>query len=202
MILAAPLVIAQTTAPAPSQQELLETVNILKGRVADLSDGRDALQKQVQALQSKVDELSAKLAKPPADYATPDDIKALKAAIEEVDKKRQADNDKIVATLNDIAKNYKTPAIAPTHTHADVTPPPPANNNSTQDGPGFNWVARPNDTLNKIVNEFNKQHPDAKTSVDDLLKANPALKNDPKNLKEGQKLFIPSAKGTDSASNN
>ncbi len=203
LTLAAPALFAQTGALPPSQQELVENINILKGRVDDLSDSRNALQKQVRDLQSKIDELSAKLAKPPVNYATEDDLKALKSAIEEVDRKRQADSENVVKTLNELAKSIKAPTPTPAsrgNSHADITPTPtPAA--TVPDGPGFTYVAKLNDNLKKIAVEFNKTHPDSKTSVEEILKANPSLKGDPKNLKEGQKLFIPSAKGTESANN-
>ncbi len=203
LILAAPLAYSQTPTPTPSQQELMETVNILKGRVDDLTDARNTQEKKLRDLQARVDELAAQIAKPSGNYATQDDVKALQAAIAAEDKKRQADNDDIIKTLKDMAKisgGGKTPATPPspqTSNHQDqvasiaTTPVPSAH------GPGFTYVAKSGDTLVKISrNLFKEQH--VKVSVEEILKANPFLKGDAKNLKEDDKLFIPDPKGTDS----
>jgi Tfp pilus assembly protein FimV len=201
LMMAAPIAIAQTSAPAPSPQELIENINILKGRVDDLTDTQHALEKEVHDLQSKVDELTTKLAKPPVDYATKEDIKTLTSAIQDVDKKRQSDNDNIVKAMKDLASisHVPAPTPAPAHSapHADAAPltdaPPAA-------GPGFTYQVKPNDTLVKIShNLFADEH--VKVSPDKILKANPSLKGDARNLKEGDTIFIPSSKPTDSADN-
>ena len=206
LILTAPLAYGQTPTPPPSQQELMETVNILKGRVDDLTDARNTQEKKLRDLQARVDELTSQIGKSSGNYASQDDVKSLQSAIAAEDKKRQADNDDIIKTLKDMAKissSGKTPSIPPaphTSTHSDpvasnpTPPPPPA------DGPGFTYVAKSGDNLAKISrNLYKEQH--VKVSVDDILKANPFLKGDAKNLKEDDKLFIPAPKGSDSADN-
>ena len=197
LILTGPLAYGQGTASPSSQQDLQESINILSGKVRDLQDGSTAVEKRLSELQSRVSEVSAQASKPKGDYATQDDIKALKAAIEAVDKKRQSDNEEIVKALKDLAKASKIPTPGPAATHLTThtaapdnastpAPPPP-------DGPGFTYLVKSNDTLVKISKKlFNEQH--VKVSVDDMLKANAFLKGEAKNLKEGDKLFIPTPK--------
>ena len=203
LILTAPLAYGQTPTPTPSVQELIETVNILKGRVDDLTDARNAQDKRLSALQSKLDDLTAQVAKPSGNYATQDDIKSVRADIVAEDKKRQADNDDIIKTLKDLTKmsSGKSPTASlphPTpHTDpvADVPANPPA---ATPDVPGFTYKVKSGETLVKISKRlYLEEH--VKVSADDILKANPSLKGDAKNLKEDELLFIPAPKGTDTA---
>ena len=211
--LATPLfpALAQDGAPATvSRSEDSENYKILKGRVDDLMESRADVQKRLSDLQSKVNEMSAQLAKPTGSYASVDDVKALKAAIEEVDKKRQADNEAVMKALNQIkelAKGAKTSASVPpagprnppihivdnpdNTSTANVSAPAPT-------GPGFTYTAKPNDTLTKISKKL-LQERGIKVSSDDILKANAFLKGKASNLKEGDKLFIPLPASGDTA---
>ena len=133
LVLAVPLARGQETPTAASLPEIAENYKILKGQMEDLRDANTALKHQIDDMQAKIDALTAQQGKPSGNFASQDDVKALKDAIEAVDKKRMADNDKVLEELKQIAKlsgksggggatatPRSTPAITPADPVADA----------------------------------------------------------------------------------
>jgi LysM repeat protein len=203
-LLAVPLARAQESPTAASLSEITENYKVLKAHVDDLTEENESLKHQITDLQSKLDALSAQPAKPSGDYASQDDIKALKDAIEAVDKKRMADNEEILKELNQIAKLGKTGSIAA----ATPVHPPPAATQHTEtstdaarpDGPGFTYEIKSGDTPGKIAKKLFEEK-GIKITGEQIMQANPQVKDATK-LYIGQKLFIPLPKTTSDTANN
>ncbi len=66
-----------------------EKLNQLSGKIEDLIAGQDAQKKIISELRKEIESLRSEQSKPNTSYATPDDLKRLAHAIEEVDRKRE-----------------------------------------------------------------------------------------------------------------
>jgi LysM repeat protein len=197
-LLAAPLARGQETPTAASLPEIVENYKTLKGQMEDLRDANTALKHQIDDMQAKIDALTAQQGKPSGNFASQDDVKALKDAIEAVDKKRMADNDEVLKELKQIAKlsgksggvttatPHPTPTALPVEPVADTAKQP--------DGPGFLYEVKSNDTPNRIAKKLFDEK-GIKITGAEIMAANPKVK-DPTKLIIGQKLFIPLPKTT------
>jgi len=160
-----------------------ERLNKLSAQVQDLVDAKDAQNRKIDELNRAVQSLQQQVNKPNGSYASADDVKHLADKLQEVDRKRIEDNERIAATLKDLGKTIKVASAAP------VKPPPvePASNVSDK---GFEYTIRSGDTLSTIVSAYRDK--DIRVSVDQILAANPGL--DPAKMKIGQTIFIPKPK--------
>lgn len=165
-LLLAPLVRAQDAATE-------EQLNRLRSEVSALQASNVDLQKRLSEVLKELQELRTQSAKSSGNYAGADDVKQLAEAIREVDRKREADRDLILAELKKLSK---TAASAPV-----VADRPPTAER------GYEYAVQSGDTISAIVQAYRDQG--VKVTIDDVLKANPGLK--PTSLKVGQKLFIP-----------
>ncbi len=165
-----------------------ERLNVLTGKLNDLTDAQEALKKQVADLAREIQSLREQAAKPSASYARPEDLKLLADKIQEVDRKRTDDADKTHAELLKLRKVLEAPLAAtkkgsttkpPKETAA---PPPP-----TPSDKGFEYVIKSGDTLDAIVQAYKEKN--IKVTVNQIVNANPGLK--PERLRVGQKIFIP-----------
>jgi predicted RNase H-like nuclease (RuvC/YqgF family) len=203
-LLAVPLARAQESPTAASLSEITENYKILQGTVQNLQEANDSMKHQITDLQSKIDALTAQQGKSSGNYATADDIQALKDAIEAVDKKRMQDNDEIVKALNQIAKLGKTGTLAaatPAHPAPVSTHPDMGTASTRPDGPGFLYEVKPDDTPSKIARKLLEEK-GIKITSEQIMQANPQVKDATK-LYIGQKLFIPVPKtAPDTANNN
>jgi LysM repeat protein len=203
-LLAVPLARGQESTVAASLPEIVENYKVLKGQVENLQDANAALEKRIAGLESKLDAVSSQQGRASGDYASQDDLKALKTAIEEEDKKRQADNEEMVKTFQQSFKQITkfaksggpTEPLTPTHSPAgpvasDNVPPASHQDVKQPDGPGFTYVVKPNDTPTKIAKKLFDEK-GIKVSADQIMAANPQVK-DPKKLYIDEKLFIPAA---------
>jgi LysM repeat protein len=201
-LLAMPLARGQETSTAASLPEIAENYKILQAHVQDLQDANAALKSQIADLQTKIDALTAQQGKPSGNYASPDDVKALKDAIEAVDKKRMADNEEVLKELKQIAKLGKSGGMTSAPPHLDTTPAPaePVADAAKPDGPGFLYEVKSGDTPNKIAKKLFEEK-GIKISGEQILTANPKVKDATK-LFIGQKLFIPMPKTAPDTANN
>jgi len=160
-----------------------ERLNKLSAQVQDLVDAKDAQNRKIDELNRAVQSLQQQVNKPNGNYASAEDVKHLADKLQEVDRKRIEDNERIAATLKDLGKTIKVASAAP------VKPPPvePASNVSDK---GFEYTIRSGDTLSTIVSAYRDK--DIRVSVDQILAANPGL--DPAKMKIGQTIFIPKPK--------
>ena len=175
---------AADAASIAEQQEREERYKQLRSDFEELMTTQAVLQKRIQTLADEIKTLRDEKNRPQPDLVTREDLKTLGAKIEEVDKKREADNQKILAEIEKLAKTPAPPEPVP------KTGPKSAGVGTTPPGgtdKGFEYEVRPGDTLAAIVQAYRKAG--VKVTVDQVMKANPRL-ND-KRLLVGQKIFIP-----------
>lgn len=178
-----PCVHAQESA---TQQQLDE----LSNRIQDIETSLSKQNDRITDLESKISTLQDKLNTPGgSDYASADDLKKLAEQVQEIDKKRQADNEKILAALEKLGKGGgggRSPDITPITPTTDNTPTPNTGNAGSPQN-GYNYKIESGNTLSAIAKAY--QAKGIKVSVKQILDANPGL--DPKNLIVGKTIFIP-----------
>src|ERR1700733_4383328 len=82
-----------------------QQIDKLSGQIQDLLDAQAAQGKRIDALEKQISDLGDKLNQPAAnDSASADDLKKLAAQVQEIDKKRQDDNDLILKELEKLGK--------------------------------------------------------------------------------------------------
>jgi len=176
-----------SAAAVASRQEAEENYNTLKGHVEDLLAAQADQAKQIQALKKDLDDLRLQLTRPSGNYASQDDLKALNDAIQELDKKREADKKLILEEIKG--------AVEPTTPHPTSHPPAASPNagggavNSDQNG--FYYTIKKDDTLGLIAQAYREQG--VKVTTKQIEDANPNL--NPAKLHVGVKIFIPAPKG-------
>lgn len=162
-----------------------ERLNKLTAQIQDLVDAKDAQNKRIEELAKALRGLQDQQGKPNASYASQEDLKQLADKLQEIDRKRQEDNDLILKRIEGLGKTLGSsarPAVAP----RPATPPADAGT-STPSDKGFEYVIQSGDTLSIIVKAYAEKN--IKVTVDQIVAANPGL--NPKRLRVGQKVFIP-----------
>jgi LysM repeat protein len=168
-----------------------ERLNKLNGLVQDLIESKEQQRKQIAELSKQIEGLREQLSKPSTDTATRDELRKLAKSVEEVDRKRIEDGEKVAAQFDKLAKlissgnsgGRKPPKTSPPaedHPRTSVTP-------SGGSDTGFEYEIKAGDNLSTIVQAYRDQG--VKVTLDQIYKANPGLKE--KSLKVGQKIFIP-----------
>jgi TolA-binding protein len=207
---------AQDAATAAADREQAEErYRSLVKSIDGLQEGLASLQKNVSALRDEVrharDELDRFKSKNEG-AATQDNIKRLAEKIEEVDKKRLADNEKIVkyidarnAEVQKLVLERPSGAGTGTGTGTPRNPatgsapatgaerprsagPPPAGPGPTEKG--FEYKIKSGDRLQKIVAALRAQG--FKATEKQIMDANPGV--DWSKLKIDQKIFIPDSR--------
>lgn len=164
-----------------------ERLNKLSGDIQNIIERQAAQDKKIDDLIRDFQNFQqAQLNKPAADYASQEDLKTLAAKIQEVDRKRQEDNDAITETLRKLGK---TIATTPTRRSQPVLPND-AGSPGTGDKPqkGFEYKVQSGDTLGAIIKACEEQKK-VRLTLKQVLDANPGLK--PEKMYVGQKIFIP-----------
>jgi LysM repeat protein len=215
LLAVAPLARAQDSTAA-WRDELTENYKSLKNTVADQKETIELQRKAIDKLQGDLSDLRKQMSKPPGNFASPDDLKVLKDALQDEAKKRQADDEKILTEITkQIGKLGKTAdagggsvagpdVVVGTHggggNPAPHTPPkteihtdPPAAGPGG-DGPGFVYVVKSNDYPAKIARKLYEAK-GIKVTPEQIMAANPGVKDT--ELKVDQKLFIPLPKDAD-----
>ncbi|MGA4578356.1 LysM peptidoglycan-binding domain-containing protein [Limisphaera sp. VF-2] len=175
---------------------LEERLNRMEGNIRDLLAAQAETQKRIATLVQELDQLREQIRSNHGDWATQSDVRRLTAALEEVDRKRREDYEKIHQELRNLAKVLASPA--PTPRPATPTPaeretrrrPTPSTGAGEAGGgveTGYEYVVKPGDTLSAIVQAYREQG--VNVTVTQVLKANPGL--NPNRLLVGQKIFIP-----------
>ena len=167
---------------AATQQQ----IDKLYGQMQDLIEAQAAQTKRIEALEKQVSDLGDKLNQPAANGgADADDLKKLAAQVQEIDKKRQADNDLILKQIEKLGKV----SGGSTSTHRPSPTVSTNNLDSTASVPqkGYDYTIAANDTVSAIAKAYRAQG--VKVTASQILAANPGL--DPKNLIVGKKIFIP-----------
>src|SRR5438045_6621283 len=81
-----------------------ERLKQLTGKIEDLIAGQEAQRKQIASLAREIENLRDQQNKPNTSYASQEDVRSLKKALETVDQKRIEDYQNIGATLEKIKK--------------------------------------------------------------------------------------------------
>jgi TolA-binding protein len=168
-----------------------QQIDKLSGQVQDLLDAQSAQGKRIEALEKKIGDLGDKINQPGGNnFAGADDLKNLAAQVQEIDKKRQDDNEKILDALEKLGKGGSVSSVShkplPTVSTASTdnsTPP------STGPQKGYEYKIAPSDTLSAIAKAYHAQG--VKVTVEQIQNANPGL--NPKNMTVGKTIFIPDA---------
>jgi septal ring factor EnvC (AmiA/AmiB activator) len=163
-----------------------QQIDKLSGQIQDVLDAQAAQGKRIDAVEKKISDLQDKLNEPSATgNASADDLKKLAEQVQEIDKKRQSDNEQILKELEKLDKalgvassGHKSSAVIATGT-----------SNPTAAGPqkGYEYTIAPGDTLAAIAKAYRAQG--VKVTVEQIQAGNPGL--NPKNLIVGKKVFIP-----------
>jgi len=172
-----------------------QQIDKLSGQIQDLMDAQAAQAKRIEALERQIGNLGSQANQAGAGgFASQDDLKKLAEQVQEIDKKRQEDNERVLKELEHLEKSLgasppsrkSSPEIPP-----DTSPTPLKSHTATTGGGGpqngYDYTIRKGDTISAIVKAYRDQG--VKVTTEQILKANPGL--DPKNLKVGQKIFIP-----------
>lgn len=173
-----------------------QQIDKLSGQIQDLQATQLEQSKHIQALEKAINDLQSQANQPAANAANTansDDLKKLAEQVQEIDKKRQEDNDRVLKELERLEKSLG--ASSSSHrSPPDITPdtkPTPIKDHGSNDnrGPqnGYDYTIQRGDTLLAIAKAYRAQG--IKVTTDQILKANPGL--DAKNMKVGQKIFIP-----------
>ncbi|MEI9865296.1 MAG: OmpH family outer membrane protein [Limisphaerales bacterium] len=108
-----------------------QQIDKLYGQIQDVLETQAAQTKRMDALEKEIGDLRDKLNQPAAanDSASTEDLKKLAAQVQEIDKKRQSDNEQILKAMEKIGKagggsagHKTTPAVTPA-TSPDNSPP-------------------------------------------------------------------------------
>ena len=168
-----------------------QQIDKLTGQIQDILETQAAQTKQLEALQGQIAELRDKLNQPaPAnDSASADDLKKLAAQVQEIDRKRQDDNELILKQIEKLGKagggagGHKIAANTG-GTAAGTSPTPAA-------GPqkGYDYTVAAGDTVSAIAKAYRAQG--VKVTTAQILAANPGLNAN--GLIVGKKIFIPDA---------
>jgi LysM repeat protein len=160
-----------------------QQINKLNGQIQDLLDAQAVQAKRITALEKEISELRDKSNGPGANQ---DDLQKLANQVQEIDKKRQEDRELI---LKEIGKLGKVGGSSSGHKSTPGVTTNAATGGSSAGGKesGYEYKVAAGDTLSIIAKAYRDQG--IKVTTDQILKVNPGL--DPKNLKVGQKIFIP-----------
>ena len=181
------------TPRAPAQDAATQAqLDKITGEIQDVQDSLNSQDKRISALEKKISDMQDKLSTPAGnDFASADDLKKLAEQVQEIDKKRQEDNEKILTALEKLGKSgglHRPPAenavsANPGPSSSESTPTATSSGNQN----GYEYPIAPGNTLAAIAKAYQAQG--VKVTVADILKANPGL--NPKKLIVGQKIFIP-----------
>ena len=160
-----------------------ERLNKLGAQIEVLIEAKDAQNKKIDALESQVRDLQSQLNKPSGNYASADDLKQVADAVKEVDKKRVADNERVLNELEKLGKTLAGGSGGRRTTTAVPDTKTPVDPNS----PHFEYTVQNGDTLGAIVKAYRDKN--IKVTLQQILAANPGLK--PETMKVGQKIVIP-----------
>ena len=181
--------VAQAQDSATQQQ-----LDKLSGQIQDVLAAQAAQEKRIESLEKQINSLGSQINQPGSTgLASQDDLQKLAQQVQDIDKKRQDDNQRVLKELERLESSlgaspprHRPPPDAP----SDIKPTPlPGHSDTGNAAPlnGYNYTVQKGDTLLAIVKAYREQG--IKVTMEQVLKANPGL--DPKTMKVGQKLFIP-----------
>ena len=178
---------AEAAAAIAARQYADERYQRLSAEIRELQAANAALQKRLNALSEEFQRIHDESSRSSLNFATKDDLNHFTEKLREVDQKREADNKRILETLERLAK---TPPASVAKT--DQEPASPARSRPEkrpQTEKGYWYEVRSKDKLSMIVQAYRQKG--VKVTMQQIKEANPDL--DPNKLLVGQKIFIPDA---------
>ena len=181
------LALCATPAVRAQDAATQERLDKLTGRIDDLTAAHDALKKQVDVLIKEVADVREQSAKPSTSYARPEELSRLAEKVQEVDRKRMDDAEKIHAELLKLRDVLKTPLASSKKPPVAAPKDTPVTPDSGTPSKGFEYVIKSGDTLDAVAQAYREKN--IKVTAAQILKANPGLKAE--RLYVGKKIFIP-----------
>lgn len=169
----------------PVQQQ----IDQINGQIQDIEAAQAAQEKRIEALEGEVNNLASQLNQNNTQqFASQSDLQQLAGQVQEIDRKRQDDNQRILNQLTQLEQSLNTPG--PTYRPPVATATVAGNNpnpNASGTQTGYNYNIQSGDTISAIARAY--RHQGVKVSVEQILGANPGL--NPNDLQVGRKIFIP-----------
>jgi peptidoglycan hydrolase CwlO-like protein len=184
----------ETPAEIIQRQEAEANIKELRSKITDLEATCQSLQKQIDSLERELGKLREDLRASRNNNAlasVEEGLKRMAKDITEVDRKRQADNDRVTSYIEEsfgrlekklsVPPSRPPPAAPPAHTKqgSGGTPPP--------SGKTYEYAVQSGDTLTGILNRLRKEG--FKVTQKQVEDANPNVNW--KRIQVGQKIFIP-----------
>jgi hypothetical protein len=195
LLLARPSVAAtESLAREVADREVAEErFRILQSSVEDLLAAQMNQQRRIDALEQTLLRLSAEVRSKPgeAQLVSRREFEELGKAIQEVDRKREADRRQILDQIEELGRSL-TAALRESRPSPPVrVSPPESRAGSTTPTEGAEHVVQQGQTLSAIIVAYNAEWKDRgrRTSLQLILDANPGL--EPKTMAVGRKVFIP-----------
>src|SRR5581483_3195296 len=117
---------------------------------------KDVQNRRIEELARSLKELQDQQNRPNTTYASQEDLKQLVAKLQEIDRKRQDDNEHIIRELDKLAKTLRTaPSGLRTQPTAQTQTSVPPSDPPAKPANGFDYVVKENDTLNAIAKAYN-----------------------------------------------
>ena len=196
---------AQDAAAIAEREEAETRYKRINSRVQELEETLQAHQKTIMKLTEELHRLNEEVSRlntKNENAATQESLKRLGEKIEEVDRKRQADNDLILAQLKALGRTALQKASSPEKTNPippTGRPPGTAPGNKEQVAgsgtspavpeSGYEYTIKSGDTLDKILRDLRAHG--MKLTPKQVMDANPGVNWN--KLKISQKIFIPAA---------
>ena len=168
-----------------------QQIDQLNGRLQDLIDAQNSQGKRIAALEKQIADLGDKMNQPAAnDYASRDDLKKLAEQVQEIDKKRQDDNDQVIKQIQKLGSigggsGHKSPTVSKPVDESSNSGAPTSGPATPQKG--YDYTIASGDTVGAIAKAYRAKG--VKVTTDQILKANPGL--NPNSLIIGKRIFIP-----------
>jgi LysM repeat protein len=170
-----------------------QQIDKLSGQIQDLLDAQAQQGKRLDALEKEISDLTDKVNSPAVNNsASADDLKTLAAQVQEIDKKRQDDNELILKQLDKLAKLSGSPTGHKSKPVVDTTATTSNGDDSTTPAvpqKGYDYTIEPGDTISAIVKAYRARGVQVTTTQ--IIAANPKI--NPNALIVGKKIFIPDA---------
>lgn len=178
---------AGNAAAVAAQQEAEERAKRLAATIEEMQALQALQHQKIAALSAELGKLREEISKVGASAASTEGLKRLADQIQEVDKKRLADNERIQAEFVKLAKAISSTSIP---TPASRISDPPIAPPTAASGEGFEHTIAKGDTLGAVVQAYRDQG--IKVTRKMVQDANPNVNWD--RLVIGRKIFIPKPK--------
>ncbi len=182
-----PLVGADEAALLAERQNMDERYKKMVAMVEDLLAAQATLQKRMGSLSDDLQNLREESLRSQGKWASRDDLKRLADRLADLEKRREEDRRVILEEIKKLANTPPAVLPEPSVPKKPRKPEPQVQDPAPIPEKGYEYEVKEGDTVAAIVAGYREKG--VKTSVDQVLKANPALK--PNKLKKGQKIFIP-----------